>query len=95
MASSRIELMAKHPFCPSVLRGPSFKNCSMLCQPRADRLQKAINAGDLPKTEDARSVADFVSAISQGIMLQARGGASRAELHAIVDIAVKALPPAL
>ena len=61
----------------------------------ADRLQKAINTGELPKTVDARSMADFVSAISQGIMLQARDGASRAELHAIVDTAMKALPPIL
>jgi hypothetical protein len=59
----------------------------------ADRLQKAIDAGELPKTVDARSMADFVSAISQGIMLQARDGASRPELHAIVDIAMRALPP--
>ena len=61
----------------------------------ADRLQKAITTGELPKTVDARSMADFVSAISQGIMLQARDGASRAELHAIVDTAMKALPPIL
>jgi AcrR family transcriptional regulator len=59
----------------------------------ADRLQKAIDAGELPKTVDARSMADFVSAISQGIMLQARDGASRPELHEIVEIAMRALPP--
>jgi len=59
----------------------------------ADRLEKAIDAGELPKTVDARSMADFLSAISQGIMLQARDGASRSALHAIVDTAMKALPP--
>jgi AcrR family transcriptional regulator len=59
----------------------------------ADRIQIAINEGELPKTVNARSMADFLSAISQGIMLQARDGASRAELHAIVDTAMKALPP--
>ena len=59
----------------------------------ADRLQKAIDAGELPKSVDARSMADFLSAISQGIMLQARDGALRSALHAIVDTAMKALPP--
>jgi hypothetical protein len=38
-------------------------------------------------------MADFLSAISQGIMLQARDGASRSQLHAIVDTALQALPP--
>jgi AcrR family transcriptional regulator len=57
----------------------------------ADRLQKAVDEGDLPKTVNARSMADYVSAISQGIMLQARDGASRSELHAMVDVAMKAL----
>jgi hypothetical protein len=34
IANSRIELTAKHPFCPSMLHGPILRNRSMLFQPK-------------------------------------------------------------
>src|SRR5258705_4021814 len=33
IANSRMELIARHPFCPSLLDGPSLRNRSMLFQP--------------------------------------------------------------
>jgi hypothetical protein len=34
IANSRMELTAKHPFCPSMLHGPILSNRSMLFQPK-------------------------------------------------------------
>src|SRR5580704_4925850 len=42
MANSRMELTAKHPFCPSMLHGPILRNRSMLFQPKGLGCQQSL-----------------------------------------------------
>ncbi|GIJ51464.1 TetR family transcriptional regulator [Virgisporangium aliadipatigenens] len=56
-----------------------------------ERLSRAAAEGDLPQGVDARAVARFVMALSEGHAVHAAAGASREELHASVDIALRAV----
>lgn len=58
----------------------------------AQRLQRGVEAGDLPATTDVPSLAAYCAAVIQGLAVQARDGATRAELNAIVDIAMTRFP---
>ncbi|MFY1697393.1 TetR/AcrR family transcriptional regulator [Solwaraspora sp. WMMA2101] len=62
----------------------------------AQRLSRAAEDGDLPEGVDARALARFVMALSEGHAVQAAAGASREQLQASVDIALRAVagPPA-
>jgi AcrR family transcriptional regulator len=57
-----------------------------------ERLKRAKREGDLPNDADPAALARFVSTILQGMSVQASGGATRKELHAIADIALRAWP---
>jgi len=59
-----------------------------LCQ----RLKRAKSEGDLPPDSDPVALARYVATVSQGMAVQAAGGASRAELRKIADLAMRALP---
>jgi AcrR family transcriptional regulator len=54
------------------------------------RLDRAIAEGDLRATTDTKSLATFYTTVLQGLSIQARDGASRDELHQIVDRAMAA-----
>ena len=56
-----------------------------------ERLTRAAREGDLPDALDPRAVARFVMALSEGHAVHAAAGASRADLQASVDIAMRAL----
>jgi AcrR family transcriptional regulator len=56
-----------------------------------ERLSRAAKEGDLPDGVDARSLARFVMALSEGHAVHAAAGASREELQASVDIALRAV----
>jgi AcrR family transcriptional regulator len=56
------------------------------------RIAGAIARGELPADADARALALYVSTVLQGLSAQARDGATRAELDAIVDTAMRAWP---
>ena len=56
------------------------------------RIGGAIARGELPADLDARALALYVSTVLQGLSAQARDGATRAELEAIVDTAMRAWP---
>ncbi|WP_432536414.1 TetR/AcrR family transcriptional regulator [Kineococcus arenarius] len=58
----------------------------------AERLRQAQASGELSSDLDADSGASYLAAIIQGLSQQARDGASTAQLHAIADIALQALP---
>jgi AcrR family transcriptional regulator len=58
----------------------------------ADRIQRGIDEGDVPKDTDVEALAAFYSALSCGMAVQARDGASRARLLAIVEVAMRAWP---
>lgn len=57
-----------------------------------DRLKRGIAAGELPAGIDAASLARYYGAVLQAISMQARDGASRKELEALIAPAMAALP---
>jgi AcrR family transcriptional regulator len=54
------------------------------------RLERAVAEGDLPAGTDTAALAAFYTTLLHGLSIQARDGASRARLHAIVDCAMAA-----
>ena len=56
------------------------------------RFDRGLHEGELTRGTDTDALVDFYSAVFQGMSLQARGGASRKRLAAIVEIAVRAWP---
>jgi AcrR family transcriptional regulator len=56
------------------------------------RLERAIADGDLPADADPADLARYVTTISQGMAVQAAGGASREELQRVVAMALRAWP---
>ncbi|KUI34672.1 TetR family transcriptional regulator [Mycobacterium sp. IS-1496] len=59
----------------------------------AERFAAAAAAGELPGV-DTLLLARWVSAVCQGIAIQARSGAGRADLHAVADQALRGWPSA-
>lgn len=57
------------------------------------RFERAVTEGDLPADTDAGDLARYVSAILQGMAVQAAGGASRDELQKVAKMALKTWPP--
>jgi AcrR family transcriptional regulator len=57
-----------------------------------ERLQRALKDGELPADADPESLARYFTTIYQGIAVQAAGGATREQLHQIVDSAMIAWP---
>ncbi len=60
----------------------------------AERIQRGIDEGDVPKSTNVQALAAFYSALSRGMAVLARDGASRERLLEIVDIGMRAWPPA-
>ncbi len=52
------------------------------------RFEQAKRDGDLPDKADPRTLARYLSAMANGMALQAAGGATMEELHAIADVAL-------
>jgi hypothetical protein len=52
------------------------------------RLQRGVEEGDLEPGTDVAALAAFVTTVQQGLSIQARDGAPRATLEAIVDHAL-------
>jgi AcrR family transcriptional regulator len=57
------------------------------------RFKRAIAEGDLPKQSDAADLARYISAILQGMAVQAAGGASREQLRKIAQLTLRTWPP--
>jgi hypothetical protein len=57
-----------------------------------ERIGSAKSGGRLPPDVDAHALALFYSSMLQGMSAQARDGASREELEAVVDAALRAWP---
>jgi AcrR family transcriptional regulator len=58
-----------------------------------NRFEQALADGDLPPQCDAADLARYISAILQGMAVQAIGGAGRDELRKVADIALRNWPP--
>lgn len=56
------------------------------------RLERAHAEGDLPSHTSPADLARFIATLLQGLAVQAAGGAPRAELEAVVDLALAAWP---
>jgi AcrR family transcriptional regulator len=56
------------------------------------RIQNGIDVGELPEGTDAKALSNFYSAVYQGMSMQAKDGASRANLLATVETAMLAWP---
>ncbi|WDZ85040.1 TetR/AcrR family transcriptional regulator [Micromonospora cathayae] len=54
------------------------------------RIARGVAEGDVPAGTDPEPIARFVGAIVQGMSLQARDGATRAQLDGVVDCAMAA-----
>jgi AcrR family transcriptional regulator len=57
------------------------------------RFDRAIAEGDLPAGSDAADLARYISAILQGMAVQAAGGTSREQLRKIAEMALRTWPP--
>jgi hypothetical protein len=57
-----------------------------------ERLKRAKTEGDLPKDADPAALARFVATVTQGMAVQAAGGASRVELRRVAETALRAFP---
>jgi AcrR family transcriptional regulator len=59
-----------------------------------DRFERAKKGGDLPSNARPTDLAKFVTTVLHGLAVQAAGGATRAQLNRVVDIALRAWPVA-
>ena len=57
------------------------------------RFERAIAEGDLPAGSDAADLAAYLSAILQGMAVQAVGGTTREQLRKIAEMALRTWPP--
>jgi hypothetical protein len=57
------------------------------------RFARAVSEGDLPPDADAGDLARYISAIMQGMAVQAAGGAARDQLRKLADMAMRSWPP--
>jgi AcrR family transcriptional regulator len=70
-----------------------------LCKRRAanektirERLKRAKTEGDLPEDADPATLSRYVATVTEGMAVQAAGGATRAELRRIAETAMGAWP---
>jgi AcrR family transcriptional regulator len=57
-----------------------------------ERLEKARADGDLPSDEDPADWASYIVSVGLGMAVRAASGASRKELHRVVDVAMRCWP---
>jgi AcrR family transcriptional regulator len=53
-----------------------------------ERIRQGIREGDLPEGVDAEALAAYGHTVLQGLSIQARDGASRERVHAVIDTAM-------
>lgn len=56
------------------------------------RFEQARDEGDLPSGVDPAGLARYLGVVSQGMSVQAAGGATRAELQQVAEMALRAWP---
>jgi AcrR family transcriptional regulator len=61
----------------------------------AERIQRGIDEGDVPKSTNVQALAAFYRALLAGMAVLARDGATRDRLLDTVEIGMRAWPPAL
>jgi hypothetical protein len=58
------------------------------------RIQRGVDAGELPRGTDARALANFYATVYQGMSMQAKDGVGKASLLATVEAAMRSWPTA-
>ena len=56
------------------------------------RLERAKADGDLPKDSSPTALARYIATVEQGMAVQAASGATREDLIAVAEMALKAWP---
>ncbi len=56
------------------------------------RFERAKRVGDLASDVNCADLARYIATVNQGMAVQAAGGATRAELRRVVDMALRAWP---
>lgn len=59
-----------------------------------ERFQRAVDEGDLPADSEPEVLARYLMTVSNGMSVQASGGATREELQQVADTALRNWPPA-
>ncbi|WP_280887240.1 TetR/AcrR family transcriptional regulator [Streptomyces sp. LBL] len=59
-----------------------------------DRFQQAVDEGDLPRDTDPGLLARYLMTVTNGIAVQAAGGATRDDLQMVADMALQSWPSA-
>ena len=78
--------------CLTVGRAPGFEESrEASVRQLAQRFDVAVADGDLTGV-DTELLARWILAVTQGLSIQARSGATRAELHAVADLALAGWP---
>lgn len=54
-----------------------------------ERLDRAVQEGEIPASADTAALTDFVMVVLHGLSIQARDGASFEALEAVIDIAMR------
>ena len=57
-----------------------------------ERFERAIAEGDLPPSSDSAALAGYVVTICHGMAVQAAGGATKADLTRVAEMAIRACP---
>ncbi|SDM64445.1 TetR/AcrR family transcriptional regulator [Actinacidiphila guanduensis] len=73
----------------------SVRDFALRCRARTksvikERLERAVAEGELAAEVDTERIAAFYTTFLNGVSVQARDGAPRAQLHALVDMAMAA-----
>jgi hypothetical protein len=96
--ATKLERLAESPKLWHLLGVNGFWISEILAAGRAtsenaleERLSRAVDDGDLPGGVDTRALARFVMTLSEGFAVHAAAGASRDDLQASVDIAMRAV----
>ena len=74
---------------PEIARAGRLQGMTVL----REGLERAVAAGELPRSADLDRLSRFYVGVVQGIAIQARDGASRAEMEGTADTAMVAWPP--
>jgi AcrR family transcriptional regulator len=79
---------AEHADLAAGMASLRIKRCTTI----TDRLQQAVDDGELPQETDAPAMARYLVAVMQGMSIQARDGATAADLQAVVDMTIRNWP---
>ena len=88
MAATNCSIAAEH------VQAALAKRRAVGVKSMQDRIQRGIDAGELPRGTDAAALANFFAMVYQGMSMQAKDGASRKSLLASVRMAMRSWPEA-